>query len=61
MKKTYIAPSIESMETCAEDTLLTASAQQPTTLFDSETADGNESLSRRHRNVWDDEEEEEDF
>ena len=58
MKKTYIAPSIESMETCAEDTLLTASAQQPTTLFDSETADGSESLSRlNNSSLWDDDEE----
>ncbi len=46
------------METCAEDTLLTASAQQPTTLFDSETADGSESLSRLNdSSFWDDDEE----
>lgn len=62
MKKTYIQPSLVSMLIKTDYSILAASGEvMPTTIIDDETADGDESLSRRNRNVWDDEEEEEDF
>ncbi|MBP3788559.1 MAG: hypothetical protein J6I52_02970 [Prevotella sp.] len=62
MKKTYIQPGLTSMLIKTDYSILAASGEvMPTTIIDDETADGNESLSRRNRNVWDDEEEEEDF
>lgn len=62
MKKTYIQPSLVSMLIRTDHSLLAASGEvTPTVMIDDETADGDESLSRRHRNVWDDEEEEENF
>ena len=62
MKKTYIQPGLTSMLIKTDYSILAASGEvMPTTIIDDETADGSESLSRRNRNVWDDEEEEEDF
>lgn len=62
MKKTYIQPSLVSMLIKTDYSILAASGEvMPTTIIDDETANGNESLSRRNRNVWDDEEDEEDF
>lgn len=61
MKKTYIQPSLVSMLIKTDYSILAASGEvMPTTIIDDETADGSESLSRQNRNIWDDEEEEEE-
>ena len=62
MKKTYIQPCLTCMVIRTDHSLLAASGKViPPVIIDDETADGSESLSRRHRNIWDDEEDEEDF
>lgn len=62
MRKKYITPNFVSIVIGTHHTLLAASGEvMPTTIIDDETADGDESLSRRNWNIWDGEEEEEDF
>ena len=61
MKKTYLQPLTEWHTLSLSAELLTASGDTlPRNLYDDETADGDESLSRRRRSVWDDEEDIED-
>lgn len=57
MKKFYIHPDVLILETHTGGELLSASGSQPTSIFDDETADGDESLSRRGSfSLWDEDE-----
>ena len=57
MKKSYIQPDVRSLGIRTDGVLLSASDSQPTSIIDDETADGNESLSRRGSfSLWDDDE-----
>lgn len=57
MKKSYIQPNVRSLGIRTDGVLLSASDSQPTSIFDDETADGNESLSKQG-SFWFDEEDE---
>ena len=57
MKKSYIQPNVRSLGIRTDGVLLSASDSQPTSIIDDETADGDESLSRRGSfSLWDDDE-----
>jgi hypothetical protein len=63
MKKLYIEPNTEIVIVAVKTTLLTASDPQNQSLNkdDEQITDGNDIGSRRYNNVWDEEEEEEDY
>ena len=60
MKKTYIQPTMKVAEMDTQLDLLTASGEQLNINSNPyDAVDEGEQLSRRHGNIWDDDEEEE--
>ena len=60
MKKMYIQPSMESVEIVTRLPMLTASGNQLSINNNTDDAvEEDKQLSRRHGNIWDDDDEEE--